>query len=427
MFEYDDGRVAVRTRPPGRLSEKEIHLLRELAHRVADIGSHPVQAQRIAFHRRHNALEGERPALLCFPEGAWEELVPMASMTCRDPFWQGYECYLRRLLYRWAHIPDDFVTEPALGVPLCADLTGWGAAPRRAALDMPGSSWRYEPVLTELHQWRSLLKPIDLTVDEAVTSRAFQAVGEVLGDILPVYVDRSFCEANPLLLETLCGLRGMENLYYDLVDEEEEVHAILSFLQDSWLALYDRIEASTIFTSNTGNHYIGSGGIGFCNMPPHDPAHPLKGMWGFCEAQELANVSPAMYHDFATTYYRPLLERFGLGCVGCCENLDGKLVDLAESLPNLRRVSVSPWTNLPRARREIGGRVILSWKPSPSLVAGFSYDPESVERYLADNLSPCCGVPLEIILKDTQTVHGEGERLTKFLQNARTAVERYCQ
>ena len=70
----------------------------------------------------------------------------MASMTCRDPFWQGYECYLRRLLYRWAHIPDDFVTEPALGVPLCADLTGWGAAPRRAALDMPGSSWRYEPV-----------------------------------------------------------------------------------------------------------------------------------------------------------------------------------------------------------------------------------------------------------------------------------------
>ena len=423
MIEYGDGRIAAGGHAPGVLSAEERAVIRDLARRVYEIGNDPVQAQRQAFHRRNNALRAERPALLCFPEGAWDELVPAKRLVCTDPFWRGYELYLRRLIYRWDCLPDDFVTEAALGVPLRAELTGWGVSPKRTRPSEQGGAWRGEPVLAELRDWHKL-RPVGLVTDEASTLRAFSAVEEELGDVIPVYVDRSFRDADPLLLETVCELRGMENLYFDMMDEEDELHALLAFLRDSWLRLYDQLESRNVFSPNTGNQYVGSGGVGFCDMPRGGADRPLKSMWGFCESQELASVSPEMYREFATDYYVPLMERFGLCCVGCCECLDGKLLDLARALPNLRRVSVSPWTDLRRAAQEIGGTVLLSWKPHPGLVSGTAFDEQAVKETVAQGLSWCRGMPMEIILKDVQTVRCDGGRLKRFLTIARQEMER---
>ena len=45
-------------------------------------------------------------------------------------------------------------------------------------------------------------------------------------------------------------------------------------------------------------------------------------MWGFTESQETVRVSPKMVGEFVFPYQRPLQERFGLNCYGCCEPLD---------------------------------------------------------------------------------------------------------
>ena len=44
-------------------------------------------------------------------------------------------------------------------------------------------------------------------------------------------------------------------------------------------------------------------------------------MWGFTESQETVGVSPAMYREFIFPYEKPIMDRFGLNCYGCCEPL----------------------------------------------------------------------------------------------------------
>jgi len=44
--------------------------------------------------------------------------------------------------------------------------------------------------------------------------------------------------------------------------------------------------------------------------------------------------------DYAVQWY----EKFGLVYYGCCEPLDGK-IDIVREIPNLRKISMSPWVD----------------------------------------------------------------------------------
>jgi len=50
-------------------------VLRSLAGRVREIADLPELQQRKERWYRHHALERGRPLVLCFPEGAWGELI----------------------------------------------------------------------------------------------------------------------------------------------------------------------------------------------------------------------------------------------------------------------------------------------------------------------------------------------------------------
>jgi hypothetical protein len=71
--------------------------------------------------------------------------------------------------------------------------------------------------------------------------------------------------------------------------------------------------------------------------------------WGHATTRIFSEVSPAMHDEFALTYEK----RFGLDSYGCCEPLDGKL-NIIETIPNLRRISMSPWVDPARSAEGIG-------------------------------------------------------------------------
>ena len=85
-----------------------------------------------------------------------------------------------------------------------------------------------------------------------------------------------------------------------------------------------------------------------------------KDCWGFCESQETSTISPRMFAEFILPYQLPILERFGLNCYGCCEPLDNRW-KFVETIPNLRRVSISPWANLSQMAERLG-RAITSFR-----------------------------------------------------------------
>ena len=147
-------------------------------------------------------------------------------------------------------------------------------------------------------------------------------------------------------------------------------------------------------------------------------------MWGFCESQETVSVSPQMFDEFIFPYQLPIMERFGLNCYGCCEPLSGKL-DLLRSIPNLRRVSISPWADIGVAAEHLQDGYILSWKPHPAWVANpGSYDADGIRSYVRSALEAAGSCVLEIVLKDTITVARRPERLDIWSRIVRDEIDR---
>ena len=52
-------------------------------------------------------------------------------------------------------------------------------------------------------------------------------------------------------------------------------------------------------------------------------------------------------------------------------------------IPNVRKVSMSPWVNEERGAAEIGRDFVYSRKPSPALLATDHFNPEKVRADLA--------------------------------------------
>jgi len=134
-------------------------------------------------------------------------------------------------------------------------------------------------------------------------------------------------------------------------------------------------------------------------------------MWGCSNAQIFSEVSPEMHWEFALRHDLRWLSRWKLAYYGCCEPLDRK-IGLLRKIPNLRKVSVSPWNNFERVIREIAGDYVFSFKPSPAIFVEETWNPEKARAYLKGVLDKARGAcHVEIIMKDVSTVRYHPENL----------------
>jgi hypothetical protein len=128
-----------------------------------------------------------------------------------------------------------------------------------------------------------------------------------------------------------------------------------------------------------------------------------------------------MFREFEIEYARRICARFGLVYYGCCDPLDRKMKEV-RMLPNVRKVSMSPWADQERGAAEIGGDYVFSRKPSPAFLAPERFEADKVREDLLATRRICerSGCALEYILKDISTVGRKPERL---FQWARIAME----
>ena len=194
----------------------------------------------------------------------------------------------------------------------------------------------------------------------------------------------------------------------DFYDNPEMLHAILGHMSRSKARLLTKLEERKLLFDNRTNIYTGSGGLGYTTAAENpDGEVKITDLWGFADAQELSEVSPAMFKEYAVEYQKEGLSRFGMACYGCCEPLDNKFEMIFEALPNLRRLSVSPWSNITLAAEKIGDKAIYSWKPNPAKVC-MGFDRAGIEADLSQLKAATGGrCHTEIILKDIRTCGGK--------------------
>jgi hypothetical protein len=413
---------------PGRLAAAERRLLRDLAQAVQAAAAHPKQAARRALWYRHNALEATRPPVLVFLEDSWQEVYPVAgNTTVQDLFWRQWEWYLKHLLFRDAHIGDDFVIEPDLIVPLQVSTGGWGLPPARQHRTAdPHGSYSWDPPLADPGDIRKL-RPATIAIEREATTRRLDAVGDVFGDLLPV---RLHCAPSSwCLVDVAAGLRGIAQLMLDMYDRPKWLHELMAFIAGEELRRRQYLEAQGVLTLNNRNHYVDAGGIAYTNELPaggFDGTHARLGdLWCHAAAQAASEIGPEHHEEFILEHELPILELAGLNVYGCCEPYTHKFDMLKRRVPRLRRVSVSPWCDVARAAAELQDKYILSWKPNPALLVG-AFSEERIRSYVRGALDAARDCRLEIILKDTITLDRQPDRLTRWLRIVREEIDAVC-
>jgi hypothetical protein len=207
---------------------------------------------------------------------------------------------------------------------------------------------------------------------------------------------------------------GVQEAMMDLIDRPKMVNAVMERLVKAYLCELDQWEKLNLLTRNDDNTRIGSGAYGYTDELPGDDYDTNQvrssNLWGCATAQIFSDVSPKMHWEFALQHEMHWLKRWGLTYYGCCEPLDRKM-SILRRIPNLRKVSVSPWNNTDRIVNEIGTDYVISRKPSPAVLAEDNWRPNQARSDLYAFLEKARDCHVEVIMKDVSTVRYHPHRL----------------
>ena len=415
------------------LEKSEIEVLRNLGEKIAEISADPANEKRAELWTHLNDLESSRP-MVWINEIPWHEMNVDDELTLatKHPWARELETRLRRTIYQWNHMPGDMIVSPFIECPLVIHSTDFGIIEKvevaRTDADNDIYSRHFEIQIRDMDDLEKISMPV-VTHFEKATEYSFQAMSEIFDAIIPVKkVGQTHIWFTPW--DYLIRWWGIQEAMMDLVMRPDMVHAFVDRMVDAWMVELDQFIDQNLLSLDCNNTRIGSGGYGYISGLPgddYDPARVLpKNMWGCSNAQIFSEVSPEMHREFALEHDLRWLERWKYTYYGCCEPLDGK-ADMLEKIPNLRKVSVSPWSNTQRSVDKFGERYVMSRKPNPAILAEKGWSPDRAEgelREFLDRTERKCHV--ELIMKDISTVRYHPERLWEWAAIASRLAEEYA-
>ena len=396
-----------------QISDADSKILRELAFDYAEKAAHPREAEKRLLQRKKNNLEWVKPLVICFPETSWREIIPADTLQCKGKTARGFENALRQNLFI-ARMDSDQCLEQTFNLGFVHEELNWGVRQRQIG-DLAHGSYRWEaPIKSETDL--DLMKAPTMKVDFRASELLLELADDVLGDILPVQRKEAWHWTNGLT-QTLIYLRGLEEMMFDMMDRPQFLHALMARLRDGTMAFLEELERDEMLFPNWDIAYCGSGGLGLTDDLPQEDFEGkvrLRDLWGFSESQETVGVSPRMFAKFILPYQRPLIDQFGLSYYGCCEPVDKRWVYLKE-IPNLRRLSVSPWSDRVKMAEYLGRDYVYCLKPNPADLAREFLPEEEIRAYTRETLDIAGDCHLEFILKDVTTVNHQPERVLRWV------------
>ena len=407
-----------------KISEKDRSILRRLAETKAEIASLPIHKNTIAEWTRLNANKPGRP-LVWINEIPWHEMDVNGELELQTehPFSREIEISLRQTIYQWNHIPADMIVDDTLYSHLVIHDTGFGIS---EDTDVALTDDKNDVISRGFHSQIDSEKDLEkiktpiITHDEEASEKRYRFYVDAVGDILTVkkngIVHSWFAPWDELI-----RWWDIQKAMMDLVLRPELVHQAMDRLVNAYLSRLQQWKDLNLLSLTEGNYRVGSGGLGYTDALPQndfDPAHiRTVDQWGCSTAQIFSDVSPEMHEEFALQYERRWLEQFGLNYYGCCEPLQNK-IDILKSIPNLRKISMSPWADVEQMVERTNGQYVLSHKPNPAIFVSATWSPRQIKENLVEVLDKTKDNAVEIIMKDISTVEYEPQRLWEWAQIA---------
>jgi hypothetical protein len=385
-----------------------------------------VQEEKRAMGRALNARKPVRPMVM-IDQVCWNEMNVGDELTlrCADGEARGYEWQLRTILYQWKHFRVDMVVEPFIRVPMAANGTWFGAETRerRAVLD-PTNDVVGHAYINQFRTDADLDKiriPV-VTHDAAETRRRLEVARDLFGGTLGIV--ESGIGTGLSVWDPISTWMSVEGVCDALMERPDYMREMARRMVRGYLVLLDQCEALGLLSPRQSLIHCTGAWTEDLPAPGFDPAKPrTKDLWMYGLAQMFSTVSPRMFDEFEIEMCMPIFTRFGLVYYGCCDPLDGKLAEV-KKIPNVRKISMSPWVDEERGASGIRGDYVYSRKPNPALLAWPTFREDEVRQHLRKTVDTCArhGCPLELILKDISTVHYEPLRLTRWAEIAMEVV-----
>ena len=415
------------------LPQKDIDVLRRLADELAAIAALPVHRGTARLWTKLNDLQSERP-MVWINEICWNEMDVDGELTLQtEHSWaQDQERGLRQTIYQWRHLPGDMIVNDYLACPLAIESSGFGISEDVDVIKTDNSnavvSRHFHKQICEIEDLDKIKMPI-VTHNVAETEARFHLMESVYEGIMPVKkVGQSHVWFTPW--DFLIRWWGIEDAMTDMYDRPGLVHAAVDRMVDAWMVEMDQFEVQGLLALDNNNTRVGSGGYGYVSSLPgknyqRDHVKP-NNMWGCSNAQIFSEVSPEMHWEFAIQHDLRWLKRWGLNYYGCCEPLDGK-AEILKRIPNLRKISISPWCRTERAISEFGDKYVLSRKPSPAILAEENWHPDRARADLVQFMESTGGTcHVELIMKDISTVRYKPQRLWEWVSIAMEVAEQFA-
>ena len=350
-------------------------VLRELAERYMTHALADRNKNARELWRRLNAHEMQKP-MVAIDQMPWNELDVDGFLNCsvENPYFRMIENNLRMEIYKVEHLPVDMVLNPYILLPRPIGITGYGVSNIATTIASDETSNVYSYHFTNQFEEEEDVEKIKtpvISIDRDAERDIKETADDIFDGIAETRMQGLIMHVG--IWDFITQWMGVENCYIELMDRPEMMHAIMDRLTNATIGMIEQVNKLGLYDVNTNMCHCS---YTFGDLPGKDcdRDNPTShDSWAFGLAQLFSSVSPKITAEFEVPYMQRIFPYFGSIYYGCCDRLDDRL-DIIDRMPNIRKISCSPWSDREHFAATLPKKYIMSNKPTPALLAEDTFD-----------------------------------------------------
>lgn len=409
------------------MEQKDRNRLRALAAHQLEIANSPKNLERVALWKRHNMCRGERP-VIHIEVGTFAQEAILPLLTCTDEAARSIEYQLIHNFFNLECFDDDMVVPPYFQIGWDSHFELFGQCIRESVIkteDGTELGHSFEHIIHDLGEdMDKIRKPSTFGVDRAATLRRKEMLEELFGDILPVQIVCGSLYAVPT--QKVVHRMGLENMLYALYDYPDEFQEMMDRIAQAYTDYFMLLEREGVLLQNHAFEWLGQGSLCFYDEEEKPGPAKTTDLWGFLDSQETVGISPEMFHEYIFPCYKRIASLYGRLSYGCCEPVSAFWDDI-KTLPNLKKVSISPWCDEEYMAEQLrGSGIIYHRKPSPNFLGvGANLDEDAFRAHIEKTIKTARGCKLEITQRDVYTVNHDMNKVRRYVEIIRESIDRW--
>lgn len=409
------------------MNTKDKQRLRSLAAHQLEIANSPKNLERVELWKRHNMYKGERPPIhIEVGTFAHEAITPF--LQCTDPVARDIEYKLIHNFINLEQFDDDRVVPPYFQQTYDIYFTLFGQHIKQTVIkkdDGTEMGHHFEHIIRDLaDDFHIIESPSVFGVNKESTMKKFELYNDIFGDILPVRLISDGLYSTPT--QHVVHMMGMEDMLYAMYDYPDEFKAMMDRIAEDYIAYFKHLESENVLLQNHAFEWVCQGSMAFYDEEEKTGQIKTTDLWGFMDSQETVGISPEMFREFIFPCYKKIAGVFGRLSYGCCEPISAFWDDI-KTLPNLKKVSVSPWCDEEFMAQQLrSSGIIYHRKPSPNyLGVGSNLDEEAFRKHIEKTVKTAEGCKLEICQRDVYTINNDINKVKRYVEIIRETIDKY--